>query len=437
MKSGEEQVPKNNQIRVNQVIIKNNRIDYYYEVTGGITKYFDLDHPFFIEYEKEIIKSPEGLAVIPLLANILPIAWLSDSEIYLDEIDRSFFNSLDNIKKGYEGMYPGLLFKGNLLVENIIDYQYESNTKQASYFSGGVDSTSTLLRRLPEKPDLLTIWGSDLLHEHVSGWQKVQQLVENTSKKYGLKHVFIKSNFRSFINYKTLNNDFKDKLNDNWWHGIQHGLGIIGHAAPISIQNGYGKIYMPSTRSKKDPVKLPCASDPTIDNMVRFGETLVEHEGYDYSRQDKIKQIIDYKKRNQEKIYLRVCWKSNKGDNCCKCEKCARTIMGLISDGAEPNDFGFNVSETDLYRIRDRIKKDWVFSEIERTLWEDIKYNMIANKDSINFKSPVNWVMTDDFFKSNNSLLKIMRNNVNRTELKRYLYKNIRNLLNGTDPGKH
>ncbi len=423
-----------NHIRVNQITIKNNRIDYCYEITGDIIKYFNLDQQLFIEYEHDITNTPAGIAIIPFLTNILPIVWLSDTEIFLDDIDRCFFNSLDGIKKGYEGMYPGLLFKGKLLVENKIDYRYESNTKSASFFSGGVDSTSTLLRRLPEKPDLLTIWGSDLLHDHVSGWQKVKQLVENTSNRFNLKHVFIKSNFRSFINYKTLDNDFKEKLNDNWWHGIQHGIGIIGHAAPISFQNGYGKIYMPSTRSKKDQQKLPCASDPTIDNMVRFGETVVEHEGYDYSRQDKIKQIIDYKEQYQEKIDLRVCWKSKKGDNCCDCEKCARTIMGLISDGAEPSEFGFEISENDLYRIRDKVKKDWCFSEIEMTLWNDIQCNMSRNKENIIIKDSIKWILTYDFLKTNKSLLKKVRNRFNRKELKRFIYKIIKSLLKGVVP---
>jgi len=419
-----------NQVKINQIKISNNRIDYSYEVTGDIIKYFNLDQPLFIEYEQQIISAPAGIAVIPLLTNILPIAWISNSEIYIDEIDKNFFNCIEYIKKGYEDMYPGIVFRGTIVAGKVVDYKYESKAKIATFFSGGVDSTSTLIRTLKENPDLLTIWGSDISHEHVAGWQKIKKLVENTAAKYGLNHVFIKSNFRSFLNYQTLNGDFKEKLNDNWWHGVQHGIGIIGHAAPLSIRNGYGKIYMPSTRSKKDNKKLPCASDPDIDNMVRFGETIVEHEGYDYSRQDKINQIISYKTQQQDIIELRVCWSSKKGDNCCNCEKCARTIMGLISEGADPNRYGFKVTETDLYRIRDKIKKEWYFSEIEITLWNDIKNNMMHNTVKNSFTDSVKWMIAYDFSKVNNSFSKKVRNKVNKKELKRYLVKIKNSLFN-------
>lgn len=39
-------------------------------------------------------------------------------------------------------------FKGKLLVKNIIDYEIEHNEKYLSFFSLGVDSTSTIINNI-------------------------------------------------------------------------------------------------------------------------------------------------------------------------------------------------------------------------------------------------------------------------------------------------
>lgn len=37
------------------------------------------------------------------------------------------------------------------------------------------------------------------------------------------------------LDESVLDKDFKLILKDNWWHGIQHGIGLIGHAAPCNF----------------------------------------------------------------------------------------------------------------------------------------------------------------------------------------------------------
>jgi len=95
-----------------------------------------------IEYSESMEGVPQGLAAIPFLTNVLPIAWLSDAQIYVDEIDRSFFNSIGDFKKGYEQMYPGVEFRGELIAKQVIDYECFSSDRTATFFTGGVDSTA-------------------------------------------------------------------------------------------------------------------------------------------------------------------------------------------------------------------------------------------------------------------------------------------------------
>jgi hypothetical protein len=55
----------------------------------------------------------------------------------------------------------------------------------------------------------------------------------------------------------------------------------------------------------------------------------------------KIHNITQYSKESGKKVPLRVCWESSGGSNCCNCEKCWRTILGIYAEGFEPKEFGF------------------------------------------------------------------------------------------------
>ena len=75
--------------------------------------------------------------------------------------------------------------------------------------------------------------------------------------------------------------------NDDWWHGFQHGIGLIGHAAPLAYLFNIDNLYIASSYTIKDKGKVTCASDPTIDNYVKFSDCHVIHDGYEYGRQEK------------------------------------------------------------------------------------------------------------------------------------------------------
>ena len=66
--------------------------------------------------------------------------------------------------------------------------------------------------------------------------------------------------------------------------------------------------------------------DPTVDNEIRFASGKVFHDGYELNRQDKVKVVVDHYSEIKELVNIRVCFKND--ENCCKCEKCLRTITG-------------------------------------------------------------------------------------------------------------
>ena len=70
-----------------------------------------------IIYPVNVEKVPDGIAVIPFICNILPIVWVTDSVLLVTELDKDFYECIPEIKKGYNLVYPEVVFKGNIIVD--------------------------------------------------------------------------------------------------------------------------------------------------------------------------------------------------------------------------------------------------------------------------------------------------------------------------------
>ena len=345
-----------NSIKITQVQSKGNRLDIKYHVEGEWSQFFNLKEHFFVEYNENIENIPYGIAIIPFMCNILPIAWLCDARIYLEEIDEDFYNSIKTFKQGYIDMYPKLDFLGSIEANQIKEYSIITSDKSLAFFSGGVDAFYTLLSHINEKPAIATMWGADIKLDDAIGWRKVINHTNETAEIYNLDAKWMKSNFRTFIKEGPLTQLVVEKANDGWWHGFQHGIGLIGHAAPLMYQNNISKLYIAASFTIHEKGKVTCASDPTIDNYVKFCGCTVKHDGYEASRQDKIEFICRFSRESKKQIPLRVCWESSGGSNCCKCEKCYRTLFGILAEKEDPRNYGFDYTDQEFKRINSDLK---------------------------------------------------------------------------------
>ena len=296
---------------------------------------------------------PVGIAIIPWICNILPIIWLTDSELIVPELDEDFYNCIEEFKRGYIDMYPMLEFKGKIIAESIKQNRPVASGGSACFFSGGVDAFNTLFQHLDEHPSLITIWGADVKLDDTLGWDIVYSHTLSTASKLNLDSYVIKSNFHSILNEKTLFKRLISNSGDGWWHGFQHGIGLIGLAAPLCFSLGIHTLYIASSFTAADKGKYTCASDPTIDNFVRFSNCRICHDGYEFTRMMKIKNICEHSDRIKDfNPVLRVCWMETGGKNCCHCEKCLRTMAALFVQGRDPKDFGFDYSDSDLKKSK-------------------------------------------------------------------------------------
>lgn len=394
-------------IKVQSVVVSNNRLDVYYQVSNDLKKYFDgRETSFWVEYSENIEGLPINVAVIPFVTNVLPVVWLTDSILELDELDEQFFNSIAEFKQGYIDMYPMLNFKGKIVVNKLVYNTYESKRESAAFFSGGVDAFATLIAHIEEKPILLTIWGADVKHVDISGWENVKSRVLQTSERFNLDQVFIKSNFRMFMREQTLYSLVR-KSGDSWWHGFQHGIGLIGHAAPLAVCMKFEKLYIASSHTIGD--HYTCASDPSIDNKIRFSNCRVFHDQYEYSRQGKLMHICDFVRKNKIRIPLHVCWISSGGENCCQCEKCYRTIYGLLAEGENPIEYGFIYTPEEFHRMERDIRFKIIFPLREIRWWEDIQSRFLENRKNIIPNPDIQWIYTYDFDKVNDCFAKRLK----------------------------
>jgi hypothetical protein len=402
------------EIEVREIKRNKNVITYDFTYSEELKKYFNSQEKFFIEYgidgneELDITTIPDSILIIPFLCNVLPVAWILDAEIRVREVDKSFYDSIPEFKNGYINMYPQIEFKGDLTADKIIKNKQENVTakNRLSFFSGGVDAFNTLINHIDEKTVLMTLWGSDVFFDDIIGWNNVKQHTEKTATQFGIKYLFIKSNFRKFLHEGALSDFVVKNAGDGWWHGFQNGLGLIGHAAPLACLYNVDIVRIASSYSSKYIGKIVDASDPTIDNHVKFADSRVIHDGYEFSRQDKIKNITKYVSEHNKNIELRVCWQSSGGKNCCKCEKCYRTIMGILVEGENPNAFGLAYKKEDSSKIKILIKYKTKMNYLISVFWQDIQQRFIQNREILEKHPELKWIYTIDFDKVNENPIK-------------------------------
>lgn len=317
-------------------------VTYEYHITGEWKQYFKRKK-FAIDYGLDVSDVPESVLIIPLLANVLPISWLCDAEIILNELESSFYDSIEEFKDGYKKMYPMLSFRGKLIPKNIRSHTPLTKSTAAMFFSAGVDSFDTLLSHKDEKPLLITLWGSDICLTDTAGWQHMLNRIEFTKRIFGCNSIVVRTNFREFLRENALTN-LVASSGDGWWHGFQHGIGIICHALPYAYKYGFKNLYIASSFTKAQKGKITCASDPSIDEKIHFLETNVIHDGYELDRLSKVRHIVNYGKESNHFLPLHVCWEESGGQNCSHCEKCSRTILEIYACKGAPENYGFNPS---------------------------------------------------------------------------------------------
>ncbi len=360
--------------KLNSINFEDNgkKICYGYSIDKAFSKYFNLDNLYYSKYQIDVSQIPDSIAVIPLLSNLMPIAWFVGFDVYVNEIDETFYNALISLKEEFVKYNPDKNLKGELkaksLVKNMIN-----GSKSALLFSGGLDSFESYTRNHDLNPYLVSIHGADIEISDTKRWEdfirfnKEEHIIANNMLHY------IETNVRDFYTYKV------DVLVDiGWWGKIQHGMSLLGVLAPLSYKLNFDNILIGSSNTNE--VDFGWGSSPNIDEKMKWATCNVIHDGYHLRRTNKIENIVSYVKSNNTSIKLRVCYSELRDEaNCNKCAKCQRTILGIILANDNPEKFGFKIPENFYNRIFLNFNKNSTMSKgLEYEWWclqEKVKEN--------------------------------------------------------------
>lgn len=386
-------------IKLEKIEKKENKVIYSFIVSSNIKKYFN-EEKFFIEYDTNIEDIPDSILAIPFVSVMLPIIWCTNSILWIYDIDKTFYESIFRIKNAYQEMYPHFKLKGTVVAVKVINNYYDYKNEAIQLFSGGVDAHTTFIRIKEKNPILINIYGwNKNIDESNIVFEQDKKDIREFANKNNLNSKFIKSNFATFIDTKKFDYIYSKKIGRSLWFGFQHSMAFISISIPLAFKYKVRNIYIAS--SNTIGYRTACASDPTTDIEFKYstvGGTI--HDGFELNRQDKIRVISDYQRQINKNYPIRVCSFNDK--NCCECEKCFRTILGLVAEGAELKKFDFfidgNIKEHFVKLMNKRIHLLGLEKENE-IYWDDIKNRMIENKENILEKEFMEWFLNYDFLK--------------------------------------
>jgi hypothetical protein len=347
-------------------------------VQGSIKKYFNSLN-VFVKYDVDITAG-RSILNIPLLATVLPFAWLTGSNIYVDELDKTFKASMDALQQEFSKMYPDAPFtttiNADMLVENSIR---KSNfvRRTALLFSGGVDSIYSLITNIDLKPRLIMIWGVEgqPYPQYSEYWKRVISTYWEFAGKLGVRFHLVKTDALDVLDAKRIEHDFHEPLRDGtFWARLQHSLVLLPLTAPLSL-NRFDRLLIAATNDPTHPYsRHPWGSQPRTDEKIAWADLRVKHDGYIPRPEKIVGPIKEYFKTDE--LSLRVCLQRRREPeklNCSKCEKCLRTIAPLVLAGLDPNKCGFEVDDSTFRSMKTMLEDGKLDNESIEAYWKPIQ----------------------------------------------------------------
>ncbi len=400
---------KNLDIILTEIERKGNLVNYHFTVSREIEKFFTTD-TLFVEYDRDVTDVPDSILAIPFVSSLLAISWVLDCNLWVREIDKTFYDSVPKIREAYREIYDHFPLKGRfapaILTRNEIPASKLPSTHALLLFSGGADCQATFIRNLQKSPLLCNIqgWYKSLEDKDIAA-DADKRDISSFAREYNVPTCFVRSNFARVIS-GLFDQKYHKAIGDTMWHGFLHSMAFIGIAIPIAYQAGISEIMIAS--SLTIGLNFYCASNLTTDSAFRYAKNgFVTHDGFELNRQGKMEVIVKHQKATGKPFFMRVC--SFHDHNCCECEKCFRTILGIVAEGGNIKDFGFNIDgslkehwEQVLYRRAGLMS----FKSEKFIHWPHIKKKMLQNYDKIEDKEFVDWFLNFDFDKAKQQGLK-------------------------------
>lgn len=237
-----KRAPDRGRSNVSEIVVEDVRaeggcVSYDYECLPDLRRFVAED--FAVEYDVDVSDVPESILVIPLLANLCPVAWAAGADVFVPRADETFLRALPKVARALEDFYPRLVRGGKIRTGEAVDNGATATEgKSGMLFSGGVDSTATYLRHREEEPTLVSVHGFDFTLDERETWSEREPFLREFAASRGLNSRFVRINMQSFLNLVMLNAHFGEHYDDNWITSVHHGLSLLGTCAPLRLRRG-------------------------------------------------------------------------------------------------------------------------------------------------------------------------------------------------------
>jgi hypothetical protein len=363
--------------------LSDNQVQFKLNIPRRMRKYF-LKDTSYVQYDRRIDVSEVAgsILTIPMVSAIAPIAWAVGADVSVAALDATYLQSIAKVKEVYRGFYPKFSFLGDIRVEKTVANAF-GRKRTGLLFSGGVDSLTSYLRHKHESPDLFSIWGvPDIPPSEEKFWSRMWADISDLASRDGVSAFQIKTDVYRNMNHELLSEEF----GMIWWGDVAAGLFLFGMCAPVTAIRGAGTVIGASSYTEE--FKEGSAFHPLIYNNISWADVTVVQDGYELSRQQKLRYLC----RKEYLKYLsnlRVCWESASKTNCSKCEKCLRTIAGLVIEGVDPNNCNLEIDKKTFPSLKDCFTRGtiqsssgqlYVWSDIQKHIPERIDIDICGSK---------------------------------------------------------
>ncbi|MGH7475288.1 MAG: hypothetical protein ACRELD_03280 [Longimicrobiales bacterium] len=261
----------------------------------------------------------------PWAVALLPLAALRGEPLRIAApVDGVLLDGLPRVLEIWRAWYPHL--QAVLLEAERADDPVDPVVRPAAglpprrvgaFFSGGVDSFFTALRRRSGPPreaglidELISVHGFDIPLGRPEAFERLAARHARVATSLGVTFVAMATNVR------------EELLAEVPWGPLAHGCALA--ATALALGSRYRTVLIPATGGYRD--LHPWGSHPLTDPLLSTASTAFVHDGAAFSRVDKTRLLVAHPAAMSA---LRVCWESWSDENCGACGKCLRTVAIL------------------------------------------------------------------------------------------------------------
>jgi len=301
----------------------------------------------YFNYDFPIDRVPQSVLSVPILGVLAPVAWVTGARVVANEADANYLASLHKVAAAMQGTYPTVRIASELECKGVDTPWPSKGERTCLLYSGGVDSTVSLLRNLGPNISLMSVKGTpDMRLWEAEFWDRVETGLSPFLKSLGVERHVVETNALDVVNFGELNRRFKGKFDSGWWENLAHGLLLTSLCSPYTYVGGINRMMIASSYSAENA--HPWGSSPDSDRNIAWGAVTTIHDSFDMQRTRKVKEVLaPYMAAHPGLVRLRVCTGKRTERlasgvlNCGKCEKCIRTEMVLMWAGSDPSTCGF------------------------------------------------------------------------------------------------